>query len=317
LDAEQRTEWRLSGKLPEPKADTPSEPEKPESLPSPAESAPAQPVEQVASTDASSPAASEPATPKKANADTRVKDLLAERHALRQELEALKRQSAQPQTPLKAESSPAAAKTNEFPGFDTWQQSNPDGQYDEYLIAKVKHVTALERAAERQQAEQSRITAQRQERTGAFLKRFDDAVAANPTLTDTLNPAVLAIRPVDALGPDEPVMALNLVAQEIMESEQSVQLLAHLSAHPEELDALSMLTSPVAVVRRMAKLEAQLSAPAIPPRKTVSTAPALTTTLGSRPAVPGDALESAKRSGDFSKFRDLANQRDIAAMGIK
>jgi hypothetical protein len=111
-----------------------------------------------------------------------------------------------------------------------------------------------------------------------------------------------------------PVTALNAVAQEIVESPSAVKLLVHLSEHPDELDALATLT-PAAVIRRMAKLEAQLDAPAIPPRKTVSTAPPLTTTLGTRPSVAGDPIDSAIKSGDYLRFRDAANARDMA--GVK
>ena len=310
LSPEQRDEWRMTGNVPEPKAE-----ETPDPSPSPAESAPAPPGEQAASTDATSQAASEPAPPKKSNADTRIKTLLAERHAERVKREAAERRLAEieaRQTTPDAKAAPSPASDG-FQPFDAWQTEHPDGQYDDYLLDKFKHVQRSEREAEYRAATEQRIASERQTRVGAFLSRVDEALTANPTMRDALNPEIVGLRPVDALEPGEPVTAENAIAQEIMESAMPVKVMAHLSEHPEVLEELRSL-SPAGVIRRMAKIEASLESPAVPPTKTVSSAPALTTTLGSRPAVPGDAVQSAIKAGDFSRYREAANAREIAAM---
>lgn len=316
LDAAQRQEWQLTGKLPEPQPKTEATEASPAS--SPADSTPAEPVEQVASTEASSTAAPEPATPKKSKADIRFQEILADRQRERERAEKAERRLAEIEarqtTPdASTASSPASAK--DFPGYDEWQQQHPDGPYEDYLLERFEHVQTQKQTIQQQHAAAEAFKKTASERTDAFTKRFHDAVSADETLPTRINPQLYELQTVDAcLQSGKPVTALNAVAQEIVESPNAVKLLVHLSDHPDELAKLATL-SPAGVIRAMAKLDAQLESPAIPPRKTVSTAPALTTTLGSRPAVPGDPLKAAIESGDYLRFRDAANARDMA--GVK
>lgn len=309
LNAEQRTEWRMSGKLPEPASDETPDPS------SPADSTPAEPVAQVASTDASSEPASEPAPPKKSKADQRFQELLKERATERERADRLERElaalrQAKPDVPA---SSPAPVE--QFPGYDAWAQTHPEGAYDEYLLEKFEHTQTLKQTAAQQKAAQEQFSRTAAERVEAFSQRYREAVSADETLPTRINARLYDLKTVDAcLQAGEPVTAGNAIAQEIVESENPVKLLLHLSEHPDEFTRISQL-SPAGVIRAMARLEKELDTPAIPPPKTISSAPALTTTLGSRPAVPGDPLKAAEKSGDYSKWRELANAREIAAMG--
>lgn len=319
LSVEDRDHWRLTGEIRETPKPAPADVPEPDPSASPAESPPAEPVEQAASTDASPEAASEPATPKPSDThpktEARIRELLAERHQERTRREALERELAdlRASRTTKEDVPPAPSPASAFPGYDTWAEAHPDGSYDDYMLAKFEHVQSIKQTEAQQRAATERIEAERSARVGAFLQRFDAAVSVNPALRERLNPAIVALKPVDALQPGEPVSPLNAVAQEILESSAPDKLLVHLSEHPEELEALSRL-SPAGVIRRMAVLGAQLDTPAIPPPKTVSSAPAVTTTLGTRPAVPGDPVQSAIKSGDFSRYREAANAREIAAL---
>ncbi len=314
LSPEERTDWRLTGKVPEKEPSTVNQ-QSPDTS-SPAASTPAEPAEQVASTDASPEAASEPATPKKSNADTRIPELLADRAKERdradkaeRELAALKAQQTTPD----AKTAPSPAPATEFPGYDVWSETHPDAPYDDYLIAKFEHVQTQRQTVAQQQAAQEQFSRSATERVTAFTQRYREAVASDATLPTRIDPRLYDLKTVDAcLQSGEPVTALNAVAQEIVESPAGIKMLVHLSEHPDELAKFSQL-SPAAVIRAMARLEGQLETPAIPPVKTISTAPALTTTLGTRPSVPGDPLDAAIRTGDFRTYRTLMNQREIAA----
>ena len=100
LDSTQLDHWRMTGELPS--ADTPSTP--------PADSSPAQPAEQADRTESSLSPASEPGKPsKKSNADTRVSELLNERHQIREEVERLRRELAEARTPPRTDAPPAAS----------------------------------------------------------------------------------------------------------------------------------------------------------------------------------------------------------------
>ncbi|HYD54584.1 MAG TPA: hypothetical protein VEA99_18260 [Gemmatimonadaceae bacterium] len=298
--------WRLSGELPSASQ---------ESSPT-AESTPAEPAEQAASTDATPPPASEPGKPaKKANADTRVQELLRERAELRQRLEALERgeRPAPPSVPdaSPAESSPAAAVGETFPDFDTWiQQPGHDAKtYEEYIDARTEW-----RWEQRQHAEQA--AAVTRQRVRAFTERYTAAQAADPTFVQSLSPAVLALQPIDALPPGAAVSPLNVLAQEIVQSEVAPQLLRHFSAHPQELEALRH-AAPAVVVRTVAKLEARLEGAAqagsVTPQPTVTQAPEPPPTLGSKPAQPVDEAAAAVARGDFRSYAAAENRRELAA----
>lgn len=301
MTSDQRHHWRTTGELPAPRSD--------------ADSTPAEPVAQAASTDAPAvpEAASEPAAPAKKNAETRIQELLAERKALQQQLEEARRASAPPSPAPGPDAPPAAsspAPDADFPKFDAWAQS-PDNEgkdYDDYTRALARH----EWAQAQQQQEQQRTV---QQRTSAYVERIK---AANLD-TSTLHPDVLALQPIDVLPPGAPVGPLNAVAQEIMLSEHAPALLRHFSEHPEELQALAD-AMPAVVFRTMGRLEALVSsrAPAIPasPVPAVSKAPPPPSTVGQVPSVPVDDAEAALARGDIGAYKSAMTRKDKARAGL-
>lgn len=316
LSAVDRHQWRLTGNLPDPPAsDADSES-------SPADSTPAAPAEQAVSTETLSEAAPEPATPsKKRNADTRIKELLADRQARDARIAALEQEltssrSAPQQQTRQADPSPAAGEP--YPDFDTtWEQAHPGQSYTDWDNGRVAHV-ALQVVEQREAAQHQRQTADRQtqqrdDRAKTFHERYTAAVAADATWADRISPEVRALRPVDALGPDESLTAGNVIAQEIIESPNAASLMLYLSEHPDELAALHTLPQ-AGILRRLGRLDAQLETPTAPgPRpKTVSTAPAPPSLLGSRPAVPADDLAAAIRDQDTGRYIRIKNAREMA-----
>ena len=176
LTPTERTEWRMTGNLPEPPTESPS----------PAESAPAEPVEQVASTEASPSPAPEPGTPRKSNADTRIPELLKARAAERERAERAERRlaelEARSQTQPDAPAVPSPAPGDAFPAFDAWAEKNPDGSYDEYLLGKFEHVQSRKQSERQQQQQAQRFIESAVERQTSFQQRYHEAVKSDPQL---------------------------------------------------------------------------------------------------------------------------------------
>ena len=109
-------------------------------------------------------------------------------------------------------------------------------------------------------------------------------------------------------------------AKTIFESDLSGQLLYYFSEHPAEGRAIAAM-EPLAAARAIGKIEAGLatSSPVVTSTpaasKTVSSAPAPTTTLGARHTPgPTDEVDDAVRAGDTGRFIEAANRRDFAAL---
>lgn len=303
--------------------------------PTPAESAPAEPAEQAASTDAQTEPASEPGKPRK-NADTRVKELLAERARERERAERAERELAalrsgsQPSDASPAASSPAPAKLAiayppEIASFDAYQAAHPESSYDEYMDARADYRF--------EQREQHRETTQREHQTRAqraeaikardtkFQERIDAAIAADPEFVGSLSDDVKRLRPFDAIRDaqgrwTEQPSGYNAIAEEVLASEVSVPLLRHFSDHPEDLHRIAKLL-PNQLVKEMARLEDRYTsgkAAAAPP-KTVTDAPPPPTVLGGRPGSPADPLDAAVESGDQAAFKAAKLRQRLAQRG--
>lgn len=310
LSPVERNEWRMTGKLPD--------------STSPAESSPAAPVEQAASTDAIDQPVSETGAPSKGESRkeqlaAEIQDLLAKRHTARDEWSQFEQwKASRTQTPPAAPSpAPQASTAATFPDFATWAEKQPDGSYEQYLDERSDF-----RAEQRSQQQQAKERATAEQTTKAtraqgFSSRLKDAVTADPQFMSKLSPQIAGLVPLDALEPGQPMTPWNVIGQEILISPIGPVLMRHFSEHPEELTDLATL-SPDGIVRRMGKLEARLEtaqAPAVRPVKTVTDAPPPPQTLGRRPALPVDDAADAVARDDFRAFRDSANRREIAARG--
>ena len=318
--AEYRT-WQLTGKGPDaPAASDPPATDPVSSEPPPAESAPAPPAEQAASTDAQESPASEPGKPSKgkSNAETRIKELLRERHELQQRLAAYE---AQLQGPPPAPTPPAAsspATGESFPTFEAWIEQYPDRSYEAYIDARAEHAArqayeTIQREAQ-QRAQAEAVERERAERIAAFQQRYQAAVKADPTFVESLSPTIAELIPVDLLPPGTPIRAEHIIAQEIIQSEHPVRLMRYLSEHPEEYADL-LGKRPGAIIRHIGRLDATFDTPtAPPPTRTVSHAPPPPPMVGTRPAVSADPVEAAIQRGDVEAYIAEANRRELAAL---
>lgn len=290
----------------------------------PADSSSAEPVDQAASTDASTPPASEPGTNRRRNSDTRVPELLADRARERERADRLERelaqlrQPAQPSTDAKpAGSSPAAAQPAAFPSYDAFLATKPDASYEEYLDARAdfradQKYRAL-KAEETHAAERAQLSRTQQERATKFQERITAVTATDPEFISRISPDVLALKPFDALLPGERPSALNAIAEELLSSPLAPQLMRHFTDHPEVLQHLGTL-SPRDLLREMGKLEASFpDAHAAAPLTPVTGAPAPPTVLGTKPAAPANPIDAAVASGDMTAFKAERMRQRIAA----
>lgn len=306
LNSDQLSTWRMTGNLPDaPTSQTP-----------PPESSPDKPVEQAAETAAITPPASEPGKPPKNDAETRIAELLAERARLRADLDAAR--ASKPSDAPRPASEPATARslaeTIQTPDLSRAPLTEDAffAAFPESTVGDFARYVASYEFTSRQQAQ----TVQ-QHRAGlwqSYATRIDDALKTDPEFLKSIDPRLANARPAIDLAPGEVATSENAVAQEIMTSEIPDKLLRHLSSHPDELNRLLALPSLPAISRAIGRLEASLSSTAPPPAPAgspVSLAPPPTPTLGKKPAQPADELSEAIKSGDFARYRELQNRKEM------
>lgn len=276
-------------------------------LSSPADSTPAAPAVQAASTDASSAPASEPGTsPTKRNADTRIQELLTERHtskeritALEREIETLRRPPV-PDAP--AASSPATATGDAFPEHADWiaKPGHETRSYEDYLDARADH------RAEIRQRERQRETDQQQARQAAetvtrgYQDRLDTFRTDHADFDDVIAPILTWASPNAAA-----------LVEAIQRSEAGPALAYALGQDQAACKRLLGLPPVVALVE-LGKLEAKLTT-APPPGKPITEAPTPPTTLGRRAADPTDEADAAVAAGDVVAFRAARLKQRVAA----
>lgn len=324
LSKADRDTWRLTGAIPGYSFDDPA----PDADPPPAE-----PVKQVASTDASAQPASEPGTPSslepKEKTEARFKELLADRAAHRERADRLEQELATLRKPAPTSVPPADSRPATAPAIDdpepdpTDATTFPEGQYD---LGYMKSQARWE-ARQEFREQQAKTNAARERETAAqsatqrqtvFATRIKDAIAADPTFADVLSTS-------DAEVPSDPG---NPMTQVLMTSPVMVPLLKYLAAHPDESRRLAGMASrdpqtgrwsgnPTALYGEMKKLEGRLEAlegekPPTPAPKTVSSAPPPPPTLGTKTVAAVDESDAAIARGDFRAFNQAEIKKDLA-----
>lgn len=319
MSPDERQNWRLTGDLPSsPPSDADADP------------SPAEPAAQVESTDSSPSPASESGTPAKkhANLQTRHQQLDAEIASLNEKLSTrakLRAQLSEPEpTPSErrpVDASPAASSPATAVPLDSLLKSpdlsNPPLDEGEFFAAypgaSLGQFTRYQTRYETLVVQRENATAHSvKSRVEAFVERRNAALKESPTLMADLDPRVIALTPIDVLPSGTVPSALNVVAQEIVESEHGIAMMRYLSDHPDVYDRLAQATSREAIAREMGRIEARVSQPVSPPKvaKTTTSAPAPSTSLGSRPTGAGDTASAAVVAGDFGRYRAEMNDRD-------
>jgi hypothetical protein len=294
LSETERAEWRKSGTLPD-------------TIQSPlADSTPAEPDDQAASTDALPEAASEPAPVQKSKgAKARTAELDAEITELQSKLALraqLREELARGTTDAtSAASSPAPAAPVLDPSDPEPDPAKYDGgEYDPKYLREIGRWEARQQiksadAVRAQQAQQQAFQAAIVRVTDAGRKAhadYDAVMAAAEAANVRFTPAMVQATFTEANG----------------------QELAYLLATDRDLfhriAPLPLLQQEREIGRVLARLESPGTA--APSPKTVTDAPAPPTTLGSRPATPADAVESAIRRRDQAAYNREQNAREMA-----
>jgi hypothetical protein len=207
------------------------------------------------------------------------------------------------------DAAPAPAPTPEkFPTYDGYLATNPDASLEDWMDARDTWRDDKQSAAAQMRAEADQRVQSEQTRATTFSTQVGERTKTDPAFLQKISPDVLALRPFAALGEGEVGGPLNAIAEELLDSPVAPALMEHFTAHPEDLQRLTTLRDPRALIREFGKLEARFDAAAAAddapaPHKTITAAPTPGTTLGSRPAVAGDPIHSAVASGNFSAFR--------------
>lgn len=303
LSAEQLQDWKATGKMPDPKVETP-----------PAASSPAEPVAPAASTDASSQAASEPADTDpdyKPKTKARITELLAkaareEERANRAEQRARELETRQSQPPSDAKpaaSSPAPAGLVK-PDPETFPYGTADPGY---LEALTDYKVAVANQTARQQWEEGQRQAKAREESQRVVKEFEGRAAEARTKHADFDAVAL-------LAPTE-IPQGSAADLWILEDDAGAEILYHLQQPANAGERRRILSlSPREQLKELVRLGDRLTGAAPAARSTQ--APPPPATLSTR-ATPADPVERALAQGDGDEataaYIKAQNARDLAA----
>jgi hypothetical protein len=182
------------------------------------------------------------------------------------------------------------------------------------LVDLQRYVTRYEMLSDRRT---QGVQQEWQTLTQTYQSRVADATKADPKFWDgvTFDPRI-DVHPANRMPAGAEITAANVIAQEILTSEAPAPLLKYLNTHPEELNRLLASPHPGAVARAIGRIEASLSLTAPQPAPAgdpVSLAPKPTPDLiGKKPAQPADELADAIKSGDFARYKELTDRKELS-----
>lgn len=313
-------EWRLTGEVKSGASSPDSPAGPPETDPAASTEAQAPPASDAGTSDGQTRTTAEPEY--KAKTAKRIEELTSSIRTREERIRALeaelsKRSASQPEiaAPTKPATSPSvtletfvAHPPADEPVMRSEQffQQFPDADFDHFTQYVMNHgLAARDLQAQRREAE-TRAAQARTERIEKFVERAREVASV-------LDPEVAELVPAELLPEGAQPNARNVLAQEIMLSENAGALLKGLTG--ADLAAVDRLTDVASVIRFVARLEARVAAApaaaALPKR--VSDAPHPTIEIGTKAKAPADPVEGAIAADDFQTFRELENKREIAS----
>lgn len=292
---------------------------KPEA-PKPAESAPAQEYSESDDTAdvvvadesaAASEAAHQEQKPKR-NAETRIRELVAQKNRLEAQLEEARRPK---ETTKTAESSPAE-KAPEQPKQGA-APKKPDAKdfdkYDDYEAAKDKYFEDLADYRASEAVKKADLERQQREVLRSFEQKLADARKLHADYDEVAKPVI------EELVKPEIHQAVKtmLDASPVM-----TELYYAIGASDKKQDFLDTAKSdPIAAIRKLVLLEqlvmnAGKETSADAPAKTTPKPPPPPPEVSGKGTPPGDEYEDARKAADGSpertrKYMDVANRRDV------
>jgi hypothetical protein len=264
-------------------------------------------------------------------ADAVAKQREAERRAeqAEQRAQALEQERRPaPPAPPRAEAAPApAAPAEKFPRFDAWSATHPEATHDDYLDARDEWRDVRTETVQRDRADTAQRTQAFETRASTFGQRYAEAVQADATLSQRINPQLLTAKPLSTLTREDKAIIsaipdkaqrdqfafLCFLADQWIDSDHAVALLEHVS-DPREFQRLATLP-PDQVIRTLARLEAGFAAapgsrgPVAKPQASQAHPPIKP--LGSAPRSP-DA-DDGSDDEPFEKFLTRENAKDRKA----
>lgn len=324
--AAEYTNWRMTGKLPE----TPGAEAKPKTeAAAPSKKSSAAPD---AETHAPAPEAESTQERKpRDNAATRLNELLADlkRAGLSPaELKSFKREAQAAQTeqpkpehtakPAETKADPAAPVRPEQKDYDAWEkfEAARDKYHDDVAEYRAQKAVNDYQARQQQQSAQQQMTAKFAE---AKQRYGDEAETTIVSAAQSL------------AGDAQIPMAVKAMFEQ---SDVMTDLLYVMGAKPAEFEEFLALarSNPAAAIRKMVLTESLVSAelaktakPAaagadskrdetgkFSPAKKVTEAPPPPREASGRSAPPADEAQVAAGAGDFTRFKNAANRRDLA-----
>jgi hypothetical protein len=189
-----------------------------------------------------------------------------------QTLEQIRPRLAAPPPPRADAASAAAPAAEKFPRFDQWSATRPEATHDDYLDARDEWRDARAETVQRDRAETAQRTQAFETRAQTFGQRYADAVQADATLAQRINPQLLTAKPLSTLTrADKAIISaipdptqrdqfafLCFLADQWIDSDHAVALLEYVS-DPREFQRLATLP-PDQVIRTLAKVEAGFAA---------------------------------------------------------
>lgn len=211
----------------------------------------------------------EPVKPKKGNPrhdpEARIAQALSEARMEREARIRLEGQLTALQPKADAPTAPKAdgKRYREMPGAPKEEAYE---QYADYLadlqvfITDTRHDERQVELATRHRAQTT--DQQRATRYGGYKAKIDAAIATAPDFLETLSEDILNLQPSDSLPTGTPATVYHALADEIIDADNPVALMQHLSDHPDDFQRLATLPTRRALERALARLDATLTAAA-------------------------------------------------------
>lgn len=165
------------------------------------------------------------------------------------------RKTRTPAAPAEERRAPvqAATKAPELAEFKT---------YEDYVDArsewKAREVIRGEREAAAKESEQRQAHEGIKAALGDFFGRLEKAATEDNTFKDRTRSVQEKLVPTFTLPAGQRPGPLNVVADEVINSDHSAAMLAHFADNPDEFQRIATLRTPREIARAMAKLEARI-----------------------------------------------------------
>jgi hypothetical protein len=309
--------WRLTGDLPEVKVEEP--PKKLEAAvadpPPAAKEAVTEPPAKAAETPAEPvPAKAEPPKPEK-NAESRIKELLADRKQLQAKLDEYEKASkAQPVVAKKDEAIAKPQRTDvdekgqlKFPTEEAYEEAR-----DEWVYKRASEETRKQIAKD---AEAQRASEQQKLIADKWLNGMQIARTKYADLDTVLKTDEKGLCQAEEC---KGIKSGGILDGWLVDSDFGIDLLYHLAKTPGEVAKIQAM-NPFAATRYLTKLEDKFSPTPVsskaeevhPARSNVSRAPAPPTNISGKATAPVDEIESALKTGDTAAYFKAANAEDM------